>query len=80
MNKVTQARQVGAIQVTEGLFKNTSSLIKGIPKSGKIGMLISLGLLTGINISEYMFKAKPKSGYRAKNQETKNLDFLTRGY
>lgn len=80
MSKVTQAMQVGAVQAKEGFFKSTSNLIKGIPKSGKIGMIIGFGLLAGININEYMFSAKKKSGYRAKNQETKNIDFLTRGY
>lgn len=80
MSKITEAMQVGAVQAKEGFFNKASGLIKNMPKSGKIGVLISLGLLAGININEYMFSAKKKSGYRAKNQETKNIDFLIRGY
>lgn len=80
MSKITEAMQVGAVQAKEGFFNRASGLIKNMPKSGKIGMLIGLGLLAGININEYMFSAKKKSGYRAKNQETKNIDFLIRGY
>lgn len=79
MSKISEATQVGAIQAKEGIFNRASSLLKGIPKSGKIGLVIGLGLLAGININEYMFKAKQKSNYRAKNQSSK-VDFLFRGY